>query len=68
MSCIMINPIFLQNDLFVRAKPKPWLYPKEFKNDMPDLKRAEELIRVEFFKRLHQYIPYMLKQVRMMVY
>lgn len=31
---------------------------------MPDLKRAEELIRVEFFKRLHQYIPYMLKQVR----
>lgn len=29
---------------------------------MPDLKRVEEIIRVEFFKRLHQYIPYMLKQ------
>ncbi|KAI7881976.1 GTP-binding protein Era [Lichtheimia hyalospora FSU 10163] len=55
----------VKNDLFVRAKPKPWLYPKEFKNDMPDLKRAEELIRVEFFKRLHQYIPYMLKQENM---
>jgi GTPase Era involved in 16S rRNA processing len=29
---------------------------------MPDLKRVEELIRIQFFKRLHQYIPYMLKQ------
>jgi GTP-binding protein Era len=29
---------------------------------MADLKRVEEVIRIEFFKRLHQYIPYMLKQ------
>jgi len=29
---------------------------------MPDLKRVEEMIRIQFFKRLHQYIPYMLKQ------
>ena len=29
---------------------------------MADLKRVEGLIRIEFFKRLHQYIPYMLKQ------
>lgn len=29
---------------------------------MPNLKRVEEIIRVEFFKRLHHYIPYMIKQ------
>ncbi|KAI9322563.1 P-loop containing nucleoside triphosphate hydrolase protein [Dichotomocladium elegans] len=52
----------VKSDLFMRAKPAKWMYPKEIKNDMPDLKRAEELIRVEFFKRLHQYIPYMLRQ------
>ncbi|KAI7856950.1 P-loop containing nucleoside triphosphate hydrolase protein [Circinella umbellata] len=52
----------LEKELFDKSKPKPWIYPSEQKSDMPDLKRVEELIRVEFFKRLHQYIPYMLKQ------
>lgn len=32
------------------------------KTEMADLKRVEEMIRIQFFKRLHQYIPYMLKQ------
>ncbi|KAI9499556.1 P-loop containing nucleoside triphosphate hydrolase protein [Zychaea mexicana] len=52
----------LKKELLDASKPKPWIYPPEQKSDMPALKRAEELIRVEFFKRLHQYIPYMLKQ------
>ncbi|KAI8148808.1 P-loop containing nucleoside triphosphate hydrolase protein [Fennellomyces sp. T-0311] len=52
----------VKKELFDASKPQPWIYPSEQKSDMPDLKRAEELIRVEFFKRLHQYIPYMLKQ------
>lgn len=34
----------------------------EQKTEMADLKRVEEMIRIQFFKRLHQYIPYMLKQ------
>ncbi len=42
--------------------PRPWIYPAEQKTEMADLKRVEELIRIQFFKRLHQYIPYMLKQ------
>ncbi|KAI9275621.1 P-loop containing nucleoside triphosphate hydrolase protein [Phascolomyces articulosus] len=52
----------LKKELFDVSKKKPWIYPSDQKSDMSDLKRAEEFIRVEFFKRLHQYIPYMLKQ------
>ncbi|KAI9012037.1 P-loop containing nucleoside triphosphate hydrolase protein [Phycomyces nitens] len=52
----------LKDSLFSASQPKEWAYPKELKSEMSDLKRVEELIRVEFFKRLHQYIPYMLKQ------
>ncbi|KAL0088688.1 P-loop containing nucleoside triphosphate hydrolase protein [Phycomyces blakesleeanus] len=52
----------LKDSLFSVSQPKEWAYPKELKSEMSDLKRVEELIRVEFFKRLHQYIPYMLKQ------
>ncbi|CAO3630051.1 unnamed protein product [Cunninghamella echinulata] len=48
--------------LFDSSKPNLWLYPKDLKLEMSDLKRVEELIRVQFFKRLHQYLPYMLKQ------
>ncbi|KAG1458220.1 hypothetical protein G6F46_006876 [Rhizopus delemar] len=48
--------------LFNNALSKPWIYPAEQKIEMPNLKRVEEIIRVEFFKKLHYYIPYMLKQ------
>ncbi|KAG1469985.1 hypothetical protein G6F56_002941 [Rhizopus delemar] len=48
--------------LFDNSSPKDWLYPVEQKIEMPNLKRVEEIIRVEFFKKLHHYIPYMLKQ------
>ncbi|SAL99930.1 hypothetical protein [Absidia glauca] len=48
--------------LFDAAKPQPWIYPPEQTVEISDLKRVEELIRVQFFKRLHRYIPYMLKQ------
>ncbi|KAF7727180.1 hypothetical protein EC973_007955 [Apophysomyces ossiformis] len=51
-----------KSTLFNYCQPKPWIYPAEQTCEMPPLKRVEELIRVEFFKRLHQYIPYMLKQ------
>ncbi|ORZ02644.1 P-loop containing nucleoside triphosphate hydrolase protein [Syncephalastrum racemosum] len=52
----------VKQQLFEASKPGPWIYPAEQKADMPDLKKVEELIRVEFFKRLHQYLPYMLRQ------
>ncbi|CAO3631013.1 unnamed protein product [Cunninghamella blakesleeana] len=52
----------LKKILFDSSKPKLWLYPKDLKLEMSDLKRVEELIRVQFFKRLNQYLPYMLKQ------
>ncbi|KAI8885458.1 GTP-binding protein Era [Backusella circina FSU 941] len=52
----------LKHTLFDASIPKPWLYPADQKSEMADLKRVEEVIRIEFFKRLHQYIPYMLKQ------
>lgn len=48
--------------MFDASPAKPWEYASDQKTEMPDLKRVEDLIRVEFFKRLHQYIPYMLKQ------
>lgn len=48
--------------MFDNSSPKDWLYPVEQKIEMPNLKRVEEIIRVEFFKKLHHYIPYMLKQ------
>jgi GTP-binding protein Era len=48
--------------LFEESPAKPWIYPAEQKTEMADLKRVEEMIRIQFFKRLHQYIPYMLKQ------
>ncbi|GAA5795034.1 hypothetical protein HPULCUR_000385 [Helicostylum pulchrum] len=48
--------------LFEESKAKDWMYPVEQKTEMADLKRVEEMIRIQFFKRLHQYIPYMLKQ------
>ncbi|KAI8334758.1 P-loop containing nucleoside triphosphate hydrolase protein [Chlamydoabsidia padenii] len=51
--------------LFNSAKAQPWLYPPEQTLEISDLKRVEELIRVQFFKRLHRYIPYMLKQENM---
>ncbi|KAG0177962.1 hypothetical protein DFQ28_004932 [Apophysomyces sp. BC1034] len=57
-----INLDKIKDTLFKHCQPKPWIYPAEQKCEMPTLKRVEELIRVEFFKRLHQYIPYMLKQ------
>ncbi|KAI9277643.1 P-loop containing nucleoside triphosphate hydrolase protein [Sporodiniella umbellata] len=52
----------LKKVLFAQAKPQAWLYPAEQKIEMPSLKRVEEIIRVEFFKRLHDYLPYMIKQ------
>ncbi|CAO3599011.1 unnamed protein product [Absidia cylindrospora] len=55
----------VKNILFESAKAKPWIYPPEQTVEISDLKRVEELIRVEFFKRLHRYIPYMLKQENM---
>ncbi|ORZ18652.1 P-loop containing nucleoside triphosphate hydrolase protein [Absidia repens] len=55
----------VKNILFASAKAKAWVYPPEQTVEISDLKRVEELIRVEFFKRLHRYIPYMLKQENM---
>ncbi|KAI7869728.1 P-loop containing nucleoside triphosphate hydrolase protein [Spinellus fusiger] len=52
----------VKETLFKSSTPRLWAYPKEAKYEMSDLKRVEELIRVEFFKRLYDYIPYMLKQ------
>ncbi|CEP19602.1 hypothetical protein [Parasitella parasitica] len=53
-------------DVLCKESPeKKWLYPADQKSEMPALKRVEDLIRIEFFKRLHQYIPYMLKQENM---
>ncbi|KAI8091730.1 P-loop containing nucleoside triphosphate hydrolase protein [Thamnidium elegans] len=52
----------VKNILFEESKAKDWIYPVEQKTEMADLKRVEEMIRIQFFKRLHQYIPYMLKQ------
>ncbi|CEI88147.1 hypothetical protein G6F70_001039 [Rhizopus microsporus] len=52
----------LKNTLFSKSLSRPWEYPAEQKVEMPNLKRVEEIIRVEFFKRLHHYIPYMIKQ------
>ncbi|KAI7893215.1 P-loop containing nucleoside triphosphate hydrolase protein [Mucor mucedo] len=52
----------VKNILFEHSTAKPWIYPVEQKTEMADLKRVEEMIRIQFFKRLHQYIPYMLKQ------
>ncbi|KAI8099029.1 P-loop containing nucleoside triphosphate hydrolase protein [Halteromyces radiatus] len=51
--------------LFTSSKAQAWLYPPDQKLEMSALKRVEELIRVQFFKRLHRYIPYMLKQENM---
>ncbi|ORX94902.1 GTP-binding protein Era [Basidiobolus meristosporus CBS 931.73] len=44
------------------AKPNNWLYARDQKGDMSDLKRVEELIRAEFFSRLHSYLPYTIRQ------
>ncbi|KAI8365348.1 P-loop containing nucleoside triphosphate hydrolase protein [Radiomyces spectabilis] len=52
----------LKAKLFSFAQPKPWEFALDQKSDMSDLMRVEELIRVEFYKRLHHYIPYMLQQ------
>ncbi|OBZ81622.1 GTPase Era [Choanephora cucurbitarum] len=52
----------LKELLFSYSQPAQWLFPADQKTEMPDLKRVEEMIRIEFFKRLHQYIPYMLRQ------
>ncbi|KAG2190721.1 hypothetical protein INT46_004349 [Mucor plumbeus] len=52
----------VKNILYEESPQKQWIYPADQKTEMPDLKRVEELIRIQFFKRLHQYIPYMLKQ------
>ncbi|KAI8988868.1 GTP-binding protein Era [Pilobolus umbonatus] len=52
----------IKSIMFESAIPRPWIYDKDQKTEMSDLKHVEEAIRIEFFKRLHQYIPYMLKQ------
>ncbi|RCH78599.1 hypothetical protein CU098_004068, partial [Rhizopus stolonifer] len=52
----------VKDTLFAESPAKEWIYPADQKTEMADLKRVEEIIRIEFFKRLHQYIPYMLKQ------
>ncbi|KAK9765261.1 hypothetical protein K7432_006537 [Basidiobolus ranarum] len=48
--------------LMTLAKPNNWVYPKQQKGEMSDLKRVEELIRAEFFSRLHSYLPYTIRQ------
>ncbi|KAG9300234.1 hypothetical protein G9A89_011307 [Geosiphon pyriformis] len=48
--------------LFSKTYPHDWLYPPNQKTEMADLKMVEELIRAEFFKRLHGYLPYIIKQ------
>lgn len=53
---------FSQRTLFDHARPHAWLYPGDQHVEMAELKRVEEVIRGEFFKRLHQYLPYMLRQ------
>ncbi|KAI7899428.1 GTP-binding protein Era [Cokeromyces recurvatus] len=52
----------IKNILFEESPAKPWIFPADQKTEMSDLKRVEEIIRIELFKRLHQYLPYMLKQ------
>ncbi|ORX59753.1 GTP-binding protein Era [Hesseltinella vesiculosa] len=52
----------IKSALFEQTQPKAWLYPPQQRVEMAELKRVEEVIRGEFFKRLHQYLPYMLKQ------
>ncbi|KAI8383051.1 P-loop containing nucleoside triphosphate hydrolase protein [Blakeslea trispora] len=52
----------LKDLLLSSTQPSPWLFSADQKTEMADLKRVEEMIRIEFFKRLHQYIPYMLRQ------
>jgi len=48
--------------LFAETLPRDWLFPADQTNEMSDLHRVEDFIRAEFFKRLHQYLPYLLKQ------
>lgn len=48
--------------MFEQTSSKPWIYPGDQKTEVADLKRVEDMIRIEFFRRLHQYIPYMIKQ------
>ncbi|KAI8064762.1 P-loop containing nucleoside triphosphate hydrolase protein [Gongronella butleri] len=52
----------VKRTLFGHARPHAWLYPGDQHVEMAELKRVEEVIRGEFFKRLHQYLPYMLRQ------
>ncbi|CAG8597547.1 2288_t:CDS:2 [Ambispora leptoticha] len=56
------NLIALKELLFSKTRPHKWLYAPEQKVEMGELKRVEEFIRVEFFKRLKSYLPYMLTQ------
>lgn len=63
VSSIPSDLVNLQDVLLAEALPRDWLFPADQKSEMSDLHRVEDFIRVEFFKRLHQYLPYLLKQV-----
>ncbi|KAI8973253.1 prokaryotic type K homology domain-containing protein [Mycotypha africana] len=52
----------VKDTLCSKALPAPWLYPPTQTSEMAPLKRVEDIIRVEFFKRLNYYLPYSLKQ------
>ncbi|CAG8630137.1 2856_t:CDS:2, partial [Ambispora gerdemannii] len=56
------NLTALKGLLFSKTRPHKWLYSPEQKVEMGELKRVEEFIRVEFFKKLKSYLPYMLTQ------
>ncbi|RUS34819.1 P-loop containing nucleoside triphosphate hydrolase protein [Jimgerdemannia flammicorona] len=52
----------VKDGLFAETVSRDWLFPADQRGEMSDLRRVEEFIRAEFFKSLHQYLPYMLKQ------
>ncbi|RUS17320.1 prokaryotic type K homology domain-containing protein [Endogone sp. FLAS-F59071] len=52
----------IKDVLFAEALPRDWLFPADQTSEMSDLHLVEDFIRAEFFKRLHQYLPYLLKQ------
>ncbi|KAL1920305.1 uncharacterized protein VTP21DRAFT_1451 [Calcarisporiella thermophila] len=55
-----VDPI--KDALVSEAKPGNWIYPSDARTDLADLKRVENVVRAELFKRLSGYLPYIIKQ------
>ncbi|KAJ1821660.1 hypothetical protein LPJ60_002478 [Coemansia sp. RSA 2675] len=52
----------LKTLMLTKTKPGNWAVPADVSNDMSDMLRVEELIRVQWFTQLTGYLPYVVRQ------